>query len=162
MINQIMVCLDGSPLAERILPLAKAIASAECATLTLLRVVKVPQKCLGKKTTYASPPALRRARQACRLRRSSISYPRRTGERADDSRGNNNARSNRVVGRVLGSVAFQVIRGAKRPVILYPPLDTRKKIDTIVVAVDGSDFSETIIPYAAEIAKAFSARRLLV
>jgi nucleotide-binding universal stress UspA family protein len=67
---------------------------------------------------------------------------------------------------LVGSVAFQVIKGAKRPVILYRPLtkdiDAPKKITTIVVAIDGSEFSETIFSYAAETAKALSARLLLV
>jgi hypothetical protein len=61
MINQIMVCLDGSPLAERILPLAKAIASAECATLTLLRVVKDSAE-VSRQENYVREPARPAAR----------------------------------------------------------------------------------------------------
>jgi hypothetical protein len=41
---------------------------------------------------------------------------------------------------ILGSVAFQVIRGAKRPVILYCPLvkdaAPPKKVTTLAVALD--------------------------
>jgi hypothetical protein len=37
--DQIFVCLNGSPLAEKILPLAQGIASAKGFTVILLRVV---------------------------------------------------------------------------------------------------------------------------
>lgn len=39
MFDKIFVCLDGSPLAEKILPLAQGIAKAKGANLVLLRVV---------------------------------------------------------------------------------------------------------------------------
>ena len=39
MFDQILVCLDGSPLAEKILPLAQVIASAKGSTVILLRVI---------------------------------------------------------------------------------------------------------------------------
>src|SRR5215467_14204791 len=50
---------------------------------------------------------------------------------------------------LLGSVALQVIRGVKQPVLLHRPLaDHREapvKIATLVIALDGSKFSEKII-----------------
>jgi nucleotide-binding universal stress UspA family protein len=67
---------------------------------------------------------------------------------------------------LVGSVAFQVIKGAKRPVIVYRPLikdtDAPKQITTMMAAIDGTDFSERTIPYTAEMAKVLSARLLLV
>jgi hypothetical protein len=39
MFDEILVCLDGSPLAEKILPLAQAIAGIKGSPLVLLRVV---------------------------------------------------------------------------------------------------------------------------
>jgi nucleotide-binding universal stress UspA family protein len=63
---------------------------------------------------------------------------------------------------LLGSVALKVIRGAKRPVLLQRPLldnaEAPAKIATIVAALDGSKFSEKIIPWAVDIAKALEAR----
>jgi len=67
---------------------------------------------------------------------------------------------------ILGSVALRVLREAKRPVLIYCPIekagDAPKKIDNIVVALDGSALSEKIIPYAAEAARSLAAALLLV
>jgi nucleotide-binding universal stress UspA family protein len=40
MFDEVIVCLDGSSLAEKILPLARGIATAKGGKLTLLRVVE--------------------------------------------------------------------------------------------------------------------------
>src|SRR6266508_6549009 len=40
MINEILVCLDGSPLAEKVVPLARGIACATGAIFTGVKVVK--------------------------------------------------------------------------------------------------------------------------
>src|SRR5215471_4527127 len=58
MVKQILACLDGSSLAERILPLAQAIASAECATLTILRVVNDSAE-VSRQEDYVREPARR-------------------------------------------------------------------------------------------------------
>ena len=66
----------------------------------------------------------------------------------------------------MGSVALRVIREAKRPVLIFCPIekaaDAAKKIDNIVVALDGSALSEKIIPYAADAARSLGAGLLLV
>jgi nucleotide-binding universal stress UspA family protein len=67
---------------------------------------------------------------------------------------------------LLGSVALRVIRVAKRPVILFCPLgrdgDAPKKISKIVLALDGSEFAERMIPYAAKAGQSLRAQLLLV
>jgi nucleotide-binding universal stress UspA family protein len=59
-----------------------------------------------------------------------------------------------------------VLRGAKRPILLYCPLggagETHGKITTMAVALDGSEFAESIIPFAAEMAKSLKARLTLL
>jgi nucleotide-binding universal stress UspA family protein len=59
-----------------------------------------------------------------------------------------------------------VIREAKRPVLIFCPIDkaaeSAKRIDNIIVPLDGSALSETIIPYAADAARCLSAGLCLV
>lgn len=57
----------------------------------------------------------------------------------------------------VGSVAEDVVRDVKRPVVLLGPnadLDPGEPTDKIVVPVDGSDLSEHVLPVAAGLAKA--------
>ena len=50
MFDQILVCLDGSPLAEKILPLAQEIASGKGAKIVLLRVVGDSKELLAEES----------------------------------------------------------------------------------------------------------------
>jgi nucleotide-binding universal stress UspA family protein len=63
-------------------------------------------------------------------------------------------------------VALKVIRGARRPVLLYrarsDSLATPTKITTLVVALDRSEFSEKIVPSAVAMAKFLNSRIMLV
>ncbi|HZD41571.1 MAG TPA: universal stress protein, partial [Terriglobales bacterium] len=67
---------------------------------------------------------------------------------------------------IMGSVALTLIRTSKRPVMLCRPLrrdrDLPTKISTLLLALDGSEFAERMIPFAAEMARALSARLQLI
>ncbi len=52
MFDEILVCLDGSPLAEKILPLAQGIASGNCSTVILLRVLGSSEELSAEETFY--------------------------------------------------------------------------------------------------------------
>ena len=167
MIEEIFACLDGSAMAERILPLIRGIAASNRARINFLRVVGDTDE-LASEETYVRELAGQYKADVRFL----ISPDPAAAIIAELEKNPRAITAMTTHGRtawaeaLVGSVAFQVIRGAKRPVILYCPLikdaDAPKNIATIVVAIDGSEFSETIIPYAAETAKALSARLLLV
>jgi nucleotide-binding universal stress UspA family protein len=167
MFDKIFVCLDGSPLAERVLPLASAVAKATGAAIVLLRVVKNRGE-MSAEESYMRDRANRTGAQIRFLL--SDDLPAAIIEEIAK-----NPQAMPVMtthGRtawaeaLLGSVALQVIRGCKRPVLLHRPLadhpEAPTKIATLVAALDGSKFSEKIIPSAVELAKAFAARLLLV
>jgi nucleotide-binding universal stress UspA family protein len=63
-------------------------------------------------------------------------------------------------------VALRIIREAKRPVIVFRPLDSGraapKRISTIALALDGGRFSERMIAYAVKAARTLSARLTLL
>ena len=167
MISEILVCLDGSPFAEKIVPVARAVAGATGATFTGLQVVsdldKMPRaenymRESGRrfdmeiKFAVSSDPASAILQELAK-NPTAIAAMTTHGRTA-------------LSEAVLGSVAFQVVRCAKRPVMLYCPLvksaDGPKKISTLAIALDGSEFSERIIPYAAGLAKTLKTRLLLI
>jgi nucleotide-binding universal stress UspA family protein len=167
MFDRILVCLDGSPLAEKILPLAKEIARGKGAQVVLLRVVGDSKELLAEESYM-------------RQRADLLGVPIRFLIAPDPAAAiieelEKNPRATAALtthGRtawgeaLLGSVALKVIRGARRPVLLYrPPPEssaTSSKITTLVVTLDGSQFSEKIVPAAIEIAKSLDSRIMLV
>jgi len=167
MFDKIFVCLDGSPLAEKILPLAQGVAKATGATMALLRVVGDNSEMAAEESYMRNQASLCGAQIRFLLSRDP---PAAIVEELAKNPGAVPVMTTH--GRtawaeaLLGSVALKVIRGAKRPVLLHRPLPSHAeapaKIVQLVAALDGSKFSEKIIPSAVELAKAFAARLLLV
>ena len=167
MFDEILACLDGSQLAQQILPLAHGITAAASATLTLLRVVADADELAAEESDL---------RQCARRYRAEMRFL-LSADPAAAIVGELEARPNAIAamtthGRtawteaILGSVALRVIQGSSRPVILTRAVsgdgEAPKKIKTLVVALDGSEFSERMIPFAAETAKALATRLVLV
>jgi nucleotide-binding universal stress UspA family protein len=167
MFDQIFVCLDGSPLAEKILPLAQGIASAKGFTVILLRVVGDSEE-LSAEESYM--------RERAGAFRASIRFlisPDPAAAIIDELEKNSQATAALTThGRtawgeaLLGSVALKVIRGARRPVLLYRARSDSSsapaKITNLVVALDGSEFSEKIVPAVVAMAKSLNSRITLV
>jgi nucleotide-binding universal stress UspA family protein len=167
MFEEIIACLDGSSLAEKILPLARGITAPRGGRLTLLRIVRDTDE-LAAEEEYlrdcarqysaelrfhvAADPALAIAAE---LQDEPHAIPALT----------THGRS-AWTQAILGSVALGVIRQAGRPVIVYRPLDeTReapRKISTVALALDGSAFSEKMIAHAVKAARYLSARLMLL
>ena len=167
MFDEILVCLDGSAIAEKILPLAQEIASRKGAKVILLRVVADSKELLTEESymrqqaglfhvpfrfLIASDPAVAIIEELAK-------NPRATAALTTHGR-------TAWKEALLGSVALKVIRGARRPVLLYRPRSessaTPAKITTLVVTLDGSQFSERILPPAIEMAKSINSRIILV
>lgn len=166
MFGQVIACLDGSSLAEKILPLVRGVTIAAGGRLTLLRIVEDVAE-LSAEEQYLRDCARQYAADL-RFRVSS------------DAAGAIVAELERVPGAiaaltthgrsawveaVLGSVAFSVIRAAKRPVIIFRSLggtDAPQRISNVTVALDGSAFAERIVPYAIKAAQSLSARLRLI
>jgi nucleotide-binding universal stress UspA family protein len=168
MIDGIVACLDGSAHAEAILPYARGIAKALAVPLTLLGVAESSgafddvERYLDR--LARSIGALKKAAAATNaadailseLRKNPRSLPALTthGRTA-------------VMEALFGSVALAVIRGINRPVLVYrpqlrPASDQPARIQTVIAALDGSEFSAKILPFAAKLAKLLDARFVLV
>lgn len=167
MFDEVIVCLDGSSLAEKILPLARAIVAVKGGRLTLLRVVQDVGE-LAAEEEYLRDCGRQYSAEL------SLSVGADPGTAIADHLANHahaiaalTTHGRSAWGEaILGSVAFRVIHEAKRPVLIYCPIEKTSnppiKIDTIVVALDGSALAEKIIPSAAEAAQSLAAGLLLV
>ena len=167
MFDEVIVCLDGSSLAEKILPVARSIAAAKGGKLNLLRVVQDVAE-LAAEEDYLRDCARQYGAKLVLL----VGADAGAAIAAHLSSRNHATAALTTHGRtawseaILGSVALRVIREAKRPVLIFCPIDNAaeavKRIDNVIVPLDGSALSETIIPYAAEAARCLTAGLCLV
>ena len=166
MYDEIIACLDGSSLAEKILPLARGLTASTGGRLTLLRVVERMDELAGEEEYLRD--CARQYRAELRFRVASDPAAAILAELDRDAHAiaalTTHGRS-AWMEAILGSVALRVVREAKRPVIIFRSFDAReapKRITMVVVALDGTRFAERIIPYAVKTAQGLSTRLLLV
>lgn len=167
MFDEVLACLDGSQLAQEILPLAHGISAAASATLTLIRVVADADELAAEESDLRQ--CARRYRAEVRFLLAADPAAAIVGELEDKP---NSIAAMTTHGRtawseaILGSVALRVIQGSSRPVILYRTVsgnaEAPKRISTLVLALDGSEFAERMIPFAVQMTKALAARLVLV
>jgi nucleotide-binding universal stress UspA family protein len=165
--DQIIVCLDGSSLAEKIIPLARGLTQVTAGKLIFLRVVQDPAEIFGEEE-YLSDCA----RQYGAQLRLTVSLDPARAIGAELERAPRAIAALTTHGRsawteaIMGSIALQVLREAMRPVLLFRPQQENgaapKKITTVAAALDGSAFSEKILSYAVRAARSLSARLLLL
>lgn len=163
MFEEVIVGLDGSSLAEDAIPLARSLSRGQ---VTFLRVVNEATE-LGDEIEHlrecarqhgaqlrivvAPEPAAAIAAELAR-RSSSIAVLATHGRSAWGE-------------AIMGSVALRVLRQALRPVVFYRPRPERwqhGRIEAVAALLDGSSFSERILPHAARAARSLSARLLLL
>ena len=179
MVTEVLVCLDGSTFAETILPYARAIARSVGAQLTLLRVAEHENEfTAGKKYVHGLAQRYRglegRFRAEGKVRRLEGTTAATILKELKQNPGALAAITTHghsgVVESLLGSVASSIIQGAGRPVLVYRPRvggdqATRSRqatVQSVVVTLDGSEFSQKILPFAAEMAKLLNANLQLV
>ena len=172
MFQEVMVCLDGSLFAEKILPYAQAIVGTVGGKLTLLRVVANEGESAAAES-YLQVCA-RRWGAGIKVKIARLDAESSILEELSKNPGaiaaiTTHGRSG-LLEALMGSVALSVIRGARRPVLLYRPWAAAKaaekdqeiKISSVVAALDGSEFSESILSFAAETARSLKAKLELV
>ncbi len=167
MFDEILACLDGSLLAETILPVVHAISLATGGQLTLLRVVADAAELSSEEDHLRDC-----ARQYDAQRRLLVGSDPAGAIAAELQRNPNAIAALTTHGHsawteaLLGSVALRVIGQAKRPVILYYPLNENRaapeRFNTLVAALDGSEFSEKIIPHVVKAAQSLAAKLTLI
>ena len=128
MFDKIIACLDGSSLAEKILPLARGLTAPKGGRLTLLRIVQHTDQ-LAAEEEYLRDCA-RQYSAELRFRVSSDSAGAIIAELERDPHAiaalTTHGRT-AWVEAILGSVVLRVIREAKRPVIVFRSLDRARE-----------------------------------
>jgi nucleotide-binding universal stress UspA family protein len=165
--NEVIVCLDGSSVAEKIIPLAHGLTQATGGKLVFLRVVQEAAE-MSAEEEYLTDCARQYGAQlrfavspdpAEAIRTELVREPRATAALTTHGRA-------AWAEAIMGSVAFRVLRESKRPVLLFRPRDksveVSKKITIVAVTLDGNEFSEKILPYAIRAVRSLSARLLLL
>lgn len=179
-INNIAVLLDGSPYAAKALPIAKLISKASGARLTLLSSVK------------DHTPALQEQYEATRVEREEYlkmvtadlnsqgyktSYTVRPGfivvatEELIEQDGidlvvTTTRGKSGVQHWLTGGVSAKLVHTIDKPVLLVHDVDgadgRQLKLERILVALDGSIYSENVLPYARVLGKSFGCELILM
>ena len=187
-IHKIMVTLDGSEFAERALPIAEAICRVTGATMILVSVIPVKglQRVLPKtrsaddggttgqmeKETYLSAVAGRM--KTAGLKADYFVAVGGVAEAINTLMHETDAdmliistRGLSGMGRFLmGSTADAVVQLTTRPVLLIRPEDLAPgetpSFEKVMVTLDGSSFSERILPFAKSLAGAINGEIILL
>ncbi|MGH7826052.1 MAG: universal stress protein [Candidatus Binatia bacterium] len=188
MYTRILIPLDGSKTAEKVLPYARTLAGRLKIPVELLSVIDI--------AALASQTSAEKARYLDRLVedgvRSSETYLKEMGRsfpglsvkctvekgRAEEviiEKGASDAALTAMAthGRsgidrwLLGSVAEKVLRGATNPLLLVRASEQAKSggeaaLKSVIVPLDGSALGDSIIPHVVELAKALQLEILLV
>ncbi len=171
MYKRLLVAVDGSPLAESILPYALGICRATQSHLTLVRVVDNHGQ-REQASGYVDALAAKLAAEsrcvsadgdvAATLLKEAARMPGTLVAMTSHGRSG-------VLGVVLGSVAMELLRGGHGPVLLYRPheattADPTKaiKIARVVVPMDSTPNDESIGDQAAEFARWLGAELVVI
>lgn len=185
MFTRILVPLDGSAIAEKALPHARALGRTLKIPITLITVIDTAADFYKKKARYLdtlieggvrdSEEYLKKISETFSA---AIRYTVEKG-RAEEAIIRNAAADHGTViamashGRsgldrwLLGSVAEKVVRGANNPVLVARANEDTSSNgeaapDSIIVPLDGSTLAESVLPYVVELAKAFHAKVTLL
>ena len=171
MYNRILVPVDGSSFSNQMLPLVGAIAKTTGAQVALYRAVEKADK-------------LAEVEQELKALASQHGAEAVVAEVHGDVAEAIHAEAARVPGTlvaitshgrsgvlraVLGSTALNVLRSGGDPILVYRPDERHPEanlavadIQHIVVPLDGSELSESILPQAVQLAKWLKARLVVV
>jgi nucleotide-binding universal stress UspA family protein len=175
---RLLACVDDSPANAAVLPHAKAVAQALGLPVTLGRVIETPHL---RSPTDPIEWKLSRDRHQARLAELARQNPvdggmasiLLSGAPADElamwARENGAtvlalARRRSPGGHGLGSTAQRLLEHGAASLLLVPPMETPQsaRYRRILVPIDGSDRSESVLPVATRMAKAHNAQLLLV
>jgi nucleotide-binding universal stress UspA family protein len=190
MYRRILVPLDGSALAENVVPYARLLGSALKAGIDLLRITEPVPPEVGDilRGTYPHEIAAGLQHQAKQYLEKITSSASRGGVRvislveegnpaevivkaAERQRDTLIAMSTHgrsgMTRWVLGSVTDKVLHATTKPLLIVRPRDgagagAEAKIDHIIAPLDGSPIAEQALPHVAALAKALRARVTLV
>jgi len=168
MYKRILVPVDGSTFSEALIAPAAVVATATGAELALLRVVEQAAEHEAAKSYVDAVAATVGATPMCKTAGAGVAAAIR--EEAQRVPGTlvaicSHGRSG-AMQAIFGSVALEVLRGLGAPLVVFRPSANApaapSKIGRVVLPLDGSAESESIVPQAAALAKWLGARVVVV
>jgi nucleotide-binding universal stress UspA family protein len=172
MYKEILVPLDGSKLAESILPYVRCLAEALKAPVQLLHVKDAKIKDSFSQPLQAEDYLKSVANSL--LASLTVRYSVEIGKPAEvivntaaRDAGTLITMATRGQRWLLGSVVNRVLHAARNPLVLMRATPEKQtsdavQLETIVVLLDGSPLAEKILPYVLEISKALKSEVILV
>jgi nucleotide-binding universal stress UspA family protein len=185
MYEKILVPLDGSDLAEIALPYAEVLAGALGCEITLIHVSESADEkyenmhqLYVEKIVEATRQGAERCRKNKRAKKIKVSSVHLTGHVAEQivdyaDKENIGLIVMTTHGRsgirrwILGNVAAKVVRATDKPIALIRAKDTlpeacaERKLNKLLVPLDGSKASEVVIPHVSELASKLKAEVVL-
>jgi nucleotide-binding universal stress UspA family protein len=186
MYSRILVPLDGSKIAENVLPYARFLAAKLEIPTELISVVEMPVSANAEKVLYLESLIERAvatsqeylARVAKTFAAGNIHIRVEKGNPEEVILANAEADAATLIamgthGRsglsrwLLGSIAEKIVREAKTPVFLvrakeHADTAAQAKLDSIIVPLDGSKTAENVLPHAAQLATALKVKIVLL
>jgi len=171
MYTRILVPVDGSPFSNQILPLASTVARTTGAQLALYRAVEKSDRLAEAENDLRTLADACGGQGICSEVHGDVAQAiLAEAERVPGTLVaiTSHGRSG-VMRAVLGSTALNVLRTGGKPMLVYRPREQAPgsaaaggPVERIFVTLDGSPLSESIIPQAAELARALKARMVVV
>ncbi|HZD40315.1 MAG TPA: universal stress protein [Terriglobales bacterium] len=189
MYTKILVPLDGSKVAEAVLPYARSLAEnlkIPVELMTVIDTVAIGRQ-LGTEHYMHFDAVIRDQAQSAEqylnslvgtFDKANVSYSVEKGisagsilSKADADKGTliamaTHGRSG-LTRWMLGSIAEKVLRAANNPLLLVratkaAETDGKATLDSVMVPLDGSALAESVLPYAIELAKALNLKLRLI
>ncbi|HWP58616.1 MAG TPA: universal stress protein [Candidatus Acidoferrales bacterium] len=177
MYTRILVPLDGSKLAEQILPYARAFAVAFAARVDLLKVDD-PEAMVPYLTPLAGNEYLEKVSRGYFPASVEVDRVVEAGKPAEVIVDRARAERSTLIAMathglsglrrwLLGSVASKVVQTAVSPVLLVRPVEGGEapveiRLNTILVPLDGSGLAEKILPHVSAVARKMNLEVCLV
>lgn len=163
--QHILVPLDGSSLAEAVLPVATIFSQQFKAPLTLFSVAKDSQKLYLDAVAGRWQPANGVWQTVCQLGPVAATIQQTAvAQDVDLIIMSTHGRSS-VQRFLLGSIASELVQQFTRPLLLLRPqadCHSEPRWQKILVTLDGSEYAERVLPYVLPIARQFGSQLLLL
>lgn len=188
--SRILLPLDGSGLAEQILPLVEWAAAGFGSSVELLQIVQAKSIAeeaawRGSKIKEVEADTIQKAgRYLSELSRNIRIDPKKVSRQVvigdipeailasagptDSSLIAMSTHGRSGVRRfLLGSVAGKILNASNNPILLYSPIEDNKsrgklQIRNLIVPLDGSELAEAVLPYVHDFAKALNLNVILL
>jgi nucleotide-binding universal stress UspA family protein len=169
MLSTIMVPLDGSPAAESVLPYVQLLAVPSGASVHLITVAAAHGAPAASAYLDKTAGQLRAGSLTCSARVIAGAEAQAILDEADAIDADLIAMSTHgrsgLMRWVIGSVADKVVHGMSRPLLLVRARDAAErppaKVERVLVPLDGSPLSLSVLPYVEEVAALLGASLVL-